>query len=54
MIVQEKTKQNITYIFLACIIVGISIAIIQIVKIFDRPSEYMIAKNGRITNTKNT
>ena len=53
MIVQEKTKQNITYIFLACIIVGISIAIIQIVKIFDRPSEYMIAKNGRITNYEN-
>lgn len=51
--VQEKTKQNITYFLLAFFIVGITFAIIQAMKIFNRPSEYMIAKNGRITNYEN-
>ena len=50
---QEKTKQNITYFLLAFFIVGITFAIIQAMKIFNRPSEYMIAKNGRITNYEN-
>lgn len=46
----SNVKQNAVYLALALFIVAFVFILLQIVKLLNKPSDYMLAQNGRITN----
>ncbi len=51
--IKDTTKQNILYIIIACIIVGATFFIFYFIKMFRKPTEYIIVRNDRITKYEN-
>lgn len=45
-----KFKQDIIYIIIAILIIGGIYAVVQLINLYNKPSDYVLAKNGRITN----
>ena len=48
--ISHKTKQDVVYVIIALLIIGGCYSVFKIIELYRTPTEYIIARNGRITN----